>query len=175
MKLWRIRIYLTKITFSANYDTKKKILKSFFFTLIPYVRSKKKKQTKAQKNYLEPLGQNSSTYREWNLGVLNELLIYIYHNFYRWRILFSKYIISSFLELSCCKFWITRVAVNTKFTVQGLVKIVLSIQLFIYALSVTQSYRWMAIKKIYRWMFWFMHRRNWAFFPYKFMNFSRYN
>lgn len=75
----------------------KKILKSFFFTLIPYVRSKKKK-TKAQKNYLEPLGQNSSTYREWNLGVLNELLIYIYHNFYRWRILFSKYMFSSFLE-----------------------------------------------------------------------------
>lgn len=91
----------TKNYFFSKLRYEKKILKSFFY-LIPYVSSKKKqtnKQNKSTKNYLEPLGQNSSTYREWNLGVLNELLIiYIYHNFYRWRILFSKYMFSSFLE-----------------------------------------------------------------------------
>lgn len=100
LKLWRIRIHLPKITFLANYDTKKRFWNHFFtwfHTLV--ARKKTNKQNKSTKNYLEPLGQNSSTYREWNLGVLNEvLIIYIYHNFYRWRILFSKYNIRSFLE-----------------------------------------------------------------------------
>lgn len=87
----------TKNYFFSKLRYEKKILKSFFY-LIQYVSSKKK-TNKSTKNYLEPLGQNSSTYREWNLGVLNEsLIIYIYHNFYRWRILFSKYMFSSFLE-----------------------------------------------------------------------------